>query len=112
MAPWTPVAAYEHGEKFLTSWTAIKKKALPQCDGDTSSCLGPYPRAICPKFHIGSRLGENFTLPTYNGRKVKLESLWDCTMFITHHNKPLTIFPDIKKSERKDNTITQFSDLI
>ena len=34
----------------MEPWTAIKK-ALPQCDGDTSSCPCPYPMAPCPQCH-------------------------------------------------------------
>ena len=36
----------------MEPWTAIKK-ALPQCGGDTSSCLGTYPTAACSELHIG-----------------------------------------------------------
>ena len=32
-------------------------KALPQCGGDTSSSLGPYPMAVCLKFYVSCRLG-------------------------------------------------------
>ena len=46
----------------MESWTAIKK-VLPQCGGDSSSRLGPYPKAACPKCHIGCWLvRELFTL--------------------------------------------------
>ena len=31
----------------------VSKKALHQCSGNTSSCLGPYPLAACPEFHVG-----------------------------------------------------------
>ena len=42
------------------------KKVLHKCVGDISSCLGPYPKAACPKCHVGCRLGrELFTLPMY-----------------------------------------------
>ena len=47
----------------MDPWAMIKKGSQ-ECGGDISSCLGPYPTATCPEFHIGCRLGwELFTLP-------------------------------------------------
>ena len=37
----------------------LKRKT--QCDCDTSYCSGPYPMAAYPKFHVGCRLGQNFS---------------------------------------------------
>jgi hypothetical protein len=64
MAPWTSVASYEcAATQSMDAWAVIKK-ASQECGGDTSSCLGPYPTAACPEFHIGCRLDwELFTLP-------------------------------------------------
>ena len=47
----------------MEPWAAIKK-ALLMCGGHISPCLGPYPTAAYPEFHVGCRLvGEFFTLP-------------------------------------------------
>ena len=44
----------------MEPWPATKK-ALHQCEGDTSSCPGPYPTAACPEFHISCSLGREFS---------------------------------------------------
>ena len=58
MAPWTSAAA----------WT-MTKKALHQRDGDSTSCLIPYPRAACPEFYVGQ--AENLP-PCYSMRPAHL----------------------------------------
>ena len=44
----------------MSPWTVIKK-ALLQCGGATSSCLGPYPTVARPEFHISCRQDDNFS---------------------------------------------------
>ena len=40
------------------------KKALQYCGGDTSSCPGPYPTAVCLEFNVDWGLGQElFSLP-------------------------------------------------
>ena len=47
----------------METWAATKK-ALYECGGDISFYSGPYPKAACPEYHVGFRLGrEYFTLP-------------------------------------------------
>ena len=43
----------------MDSWAATKK-ALQYCDGDISSCLGPFPVAACPEFHVCSARPRTF----------------------------------------------------
>ena len=56
---WQPVDSWTERQHIrmllpisMDPWAAIKK-VLHYCEGDTSSCPGPYPTAFCPKFHVG-----------------------------------------------------------
>ena len=66
MHPWTE---RQHTHMLLLMsmdpW-AETKKPLHLYGDDTKSCLGTYPTATCPKFHIGWRLGSNFSPCAYN----------------------------------------------
>ena len=52
-----PDRIWRHRYSSVKPWTAFKK-GLYLYGGDTNSCPGLYPKAACPDFRIGYRLGK------------------------------------------------------